>query len=140
MNHDARRPGEPETRPGTVRWYEPRVLLLNSPLVHTEPAIRSYYAAMKQALDEGDGPYVLISDTRHITAPPDAVARRLHAQLAKDTIKQHRRKCVHSLTIVDGAAMRAIYTAVMWFLGDVGTPNQVVPNFPEAIRIARTKL
>ncbi len=122
---------------GAVRWCEPRILLCHTPNVHSEDSIRAYYAAIRRALDEGEGDYVMITDTRQMASIPDALARRLHGQLALETVRAHRRTCLRSITIVESPAVRAVLTAVRWVLGDSGIPSEVVSSLEEAQRIAR---
>lgn len=129
-----------EVGPGSAVWLRPDLLLCLAPHVQTEASVRAYYDRVGEALDVGSGPYVMITDTRHIGDLPDARVRRLHARLATETERHHRRRCIHSITVVEGPALRAVLTAVKWFIGDSGVSSEVVGSFAEAIRIAESKL
>lgn len=137
MVRDALRP-EPEL--GSVIWLEPGVLFCRSPEVHADEVVYAYYRAMHDALDARPGPYVFISDTRHIQRMPGQHTRRLHAELGAELKRTHPKRCVYSLTIVDGTMMRAIVMTVLWFIGETSATHQVVGTKEEALRIAREKL
>ena len=139
MEKSLRPPALANARPGSATWLRPGILTCVSPLDQTEPSIRAYYAGIRRALDEGTGPYVMITDTLPMKTMPDAVGRRLHGQLARDLVENHRRRCARSIVIVESPAVRAVLTAVRWVFGDSGVATEVVATFDEALRSAQSK-
>ena len=49
-------------------------------------------------------------------------------------------RCVHSITVVEGAVIRATITAILWLVGDKAKPHQLTGTLDEAMRLARAKL
>lgn len=129
-----------DVRPGSVTWLEPGLLFCYPPVVQEERAVHAYYDAMLAAVAESSGPFVLVSDTRHIRGLPDGKMRRLHARLGAEVTHSGPGRCLHSLTIVEGPTMRAILRVVLWILGDDASTHEFVATFDEATAIARRRL
>lgn len=125
-----------DPRPGTAHWLAEGILYCYPPRTHDEAAIRAYYADIATQLDKRSGKYVVVSDTRHVTTLPDARARRLHGELGAAMIGRFQDRCVRSVTVVDSVPMRAVITAVLWFVSDAKNPQDVVGTIDEAMRIA----
>jgi hypothetical protein len=125
-----------DPRPGAAYWLGEGILYCYPPTSHDEASIRAYYANIISRLEARTGKYVVVSDTRHVRTLPDARARKLHGELGHGMIGRFQDRCVHSVTVVDNLPMRAILTAVLWFMSDAKNPQDVVGSIDEALRIA----